>query len=99
MNAFIKHARFKQSENIVSQRASGTVVLFDMDGGSYFSLNEVGARIWELCSNERSLSELVAAIEEEYEAPLPTIEADVCDLLRQMLQQKLILEAVIPSRV
>lgn len=87
-------SRFKQRENVISQKASGTVVLFDMDEGTYFSLNEVGAKVWDLCSSEQSLPELVAAVWEEYEAPLPIIESDVHELLGEMLQRKLITEAI-----
>lgn len=87
------HTRWRQREDVVCQRSSGTIVLFDMEEGRYFELNEVGARIWELCDGTRNASDLVTAVEQEYESPRAVIQADVLDLLLQMRERKLIVEA------
>jgi hypothetical protein len=86
-------ARFKQREDVMCQRASDLMVLFDMEDGRYFELNDVGARMWELCDGTRNCSDLVAVIEQEYEAPRDIIEADVIDLVQRMLERRLIVEA------
>jgi Coenzyme PQQ synthesis protein D (PqqD) len=76
------------------QRAADMLVLFDMEDGRYFELNDVGARVWELCDGTRNCSDLVAVIGQEYDAPREVIEADVTDLVQRMLERKLIVEAL-----
>ena len=35
-------------ERVLTQTTDGELVLLHLDRGTYFALNEVGARIWEL---------------------------------------------------
>lgn len=49
------------------------LLMMSIEKGSYFSLNSVGARIWELLENPTSIEELVATLTGEYDVP-----ADVC---------------------
>lgn len=65
-------------------------MLLDLDGGTYFTLNEVGARIWELCDGQRSAAQISAAVAEEYDAPSQTIERDVLELLTELQAEGLV---------
>jgi len=40
------------------QQVEGDSVLLDIDSGEYFSLNEVGGRVWELCDGPRSIDSI-----------------------------------------
>ena len=71
---------------------NGSRVLLDPASGLYYSLDDVGGRIWELCDGSRLTSEVVAAIQEEYNAPPETIEADVLALLGELVDEKLVAE-------
>ena len=61
-----------------------------MEDGNYYSLNEIGSRIWELCDGNRTVSQVVAAIATEYDAPYSTLENDVIELLEDFRNGKLI---------
>ena len=50
--------RFKRHEGVLRQEVSGSVILFHMDDGRYYALNEVGMRAWELCDGSRTLSDI-----------------------------------------
>ena len=63
-----------------------------MQDGNYYSLNEVGCRIWELCDGNHTVGQLVEALAAEYEAPAETIEKDIFELLEELRSGKLILE-------
>ena len=60
--------------------------------GAEHDLNEVGSRIWELCDGARSVSEIAALIEEEFEVDTATALADCVDFVQGLLAQKLLLE-------
>ncbi|HXA76618.1 MAG TPA: PqqD family protein [Candidatus Acidoferrales bacterium] len=80
----------KRREQVIAQKASTDFLLFNMDNGSYYSLNDIGGRIWELCDGNRSVSQLVAAIAAEYDAPTAVLEKDIVELLEGLEEGKLI---------
>ena len=85
-------SRLRHRERVLVQRAAGTMVLLDLDGGSYFALDEVSARVWELCDGEHGVRAIVEAIGAEYEAPQETIYEDVLAFLEEMLDEDLLVE-------
>ena len=82
-----------RSERILAQQAADTVVLLDPDSGQYFTLDDVGARVWELSDGTRSVSQLVEILCAEYDAPASTIHADVLELLAELADERLVVES------
>ena len=69
--------------NQVSCNLDGEAVVLSLTRGTYFGFDAVGARIWGLVQQSRSLEELKAILMEEYE-----VEASVCEShLRSFLEQ------------
>jgi len=83
-------SRPRRRERVLTQTAAGTVVLLDLDGGQYYSLDEVSARVWELCDGDNGVGGIVEAISAEYDAPAETIYEDVRAFLEEMLDEKLL---------
>ena len=80
----------QRSERVLCQRADETVVLLALDSGEYFSLDEVGGRIWELCDGTRSAEEITVVLASEYDATREEIERDVIELLTELEGARLI---------
>ena len=80
----------KQRERVLTQRIEAAVVLLDADSGKYYSLDEVGGRMWDLCDGTRTLRQLVAVIGEEYEASAEVVEADITELLAELAGESLV---------
>jgi len=80
----------QRGEQVIAQKASNEFLLLNMEDGNYYSLNEIGGRIWELCDGKRSVSQVVAALATEYEAPGATLQNDVIELLEDFHKGKLI---------
>lgn len=83
----------QRKEQIIAQKASNDFLLFNMHDGNYYSLNEVGRRIWELCDGNRSVAQLVEALASEFEAPAEILAKDALELLEQLQSGNLIAEA------
>lgn len=83
----------ERAGRILAHRGDEELVLLDPENGQYFTLDEVGARIWELCDGSRSVSEIAGALDEEFDAPLETIRADLLELLEELSSGGLVLEA------
>lgn len=52
---------------VMAREVGEEIVILDLAGGSYFGLDPVGARIWELMGEGRTLAEISATMLEEYE--------------------------------
>ena len=81
-----------RDQDVLVQEAKDVHLLLHPRSGEYFTLDEVGGRIWELCDG-RAVSEIVDQICLEYEAARGVIEADVLGLLTELAAERLVSEA------
>ncbi len=81
-----------RQEQIIVQKGAQEVLLFNMDDGSYYALNEVGNRIWELCDGAHGIAEMACMLAKEYGAPTEVIETDILELLDELRSKNLIVE-------
>jgi hypothetical protein len=81
--------RFKKEESIISREIAGEFILVpirsrtsDIDG--FYTLNEVGARIWQLVDGKATVQEIMDSILQEYEVGSAEAEKDIEELLLQL---------------
>lgn len=79
-----------RSASAVSREVQGTLVVLDVRGGQYFSLDEVGARVWALCDGHHELAEIASLLAADYDAEPETIARDVRELLDQLRAEFLV---------
>jgi hypothetical protein len=84
------NTRPRRAERVLAQRGADALILLNPDDGQYFTLDDVGGRAWELCDGARTVADVAAALHEEFEAPLPVIQADVLELLADLGREKLV---------
>jgi Coenzyme PQQ synthesis protein D (PqqD) len=82
----------RRQEQIIVQKGSKDVLLFNLDDGSYYALNEVGNRVWELCDGTHKVAQLVGMLAKEYNAPADIVETDILELLEDLRSKNLIVE-------
>jgi hypothetical protein len=73
-----------RADRVSFTRAGDSIVLLDPGGGTYFSLSDVGAEIWELCDGRHTLREIAEHLAEDYDAPLDEILADARELVDEL---------------
>jgi hypothetical protein len=81
----------EHNPDVIAQPSGESLVLFHMSSGKYYSLNELGARIWELCDGSRSFGEIVGLVEAEYDAPPEVILEDSRTLVAHLIEGDLLL--------
>jgi len=74
----------------VSCAMEGGQVILNLANGVYYELDGVGARIWELLQEPRSVSALQEAIVAEYEVDAAECEQDLQELLADLASHGLI---------
>jgi hypothetical protein len=77
------------AEVMVRQVGDETVIL-DLASGNYYGLDPVGARIWQLLTEGRSLADVRDIMLAEYEVAHEELEHDLDRLLRELLAQGLV---------
>lgn len=86
--------RYQLSSDAMCKRLGDEIVILDLASGTYFGLNDVGGRVWELIGNEIcETSAICAALAEEYDVGQNELEADVTALLADLVARKLIFTA------
>src|SRR5512134_1822801 len=78
------------SPNQVHARVGDDLVILELDSSMYYSLDPVGARVFELIQRPTSLGAIIDAIVAEFEVDAPTARTDVLALLDTLVAQKLV---------
>ena len=80
---------YEKDPSIVHRNIAGEAILVPIrqnvaDLESIYTLDEVGARIWELIDGQRRVKEIRDAIVEEYEVSPGVAEADLVEFVQQL---------------
>jgi Coenzyme PQQ synthesis protein D (PqqD) len=78
------------SPNAVARQVGDETVILHLGSGTYFGLDTVGARLWQLMGEGKSLGEICDAMLEEYEVSRGDLERDITALIKDLLAQDLI---------
>ena len=82
--------RFVVSEEVLSQEVNGETVLLDLEGESYFGLDEVGTRVWQLLQAKSTVADTLDTLFQEYDVSQEQLESDVGELLEKLVDAGLI---------
>src|SRR6266576_1447675 len=85
--------KWSVSSHVRATYTADGAALLDIDKGMFYSLNEVGARIWitiETSSTGITLEGIVGALETHYEIPRQQLEIDTAKCLENLQRMKLI---------
>ena len=74
----------------VSADLSGEAAILNLKTSTYFGLNTVGASIWKLIQEPKTVSQIRDAIVEEYDVEPDRCEHDILELLQELLKYGLI---------
>jgi len=75
---------------VMARQVGDETVILDLGSGTYFGLDPVGARIWQLIGEGKTLGEICDTMLDEYEVTREALQRDVVDLVDKLLEQKLI---------
>ena len=81
---------FSISKEVLSQEVSGETVLLDLQSESYFGLDAVGTRIWQLLQEKSRFQQVFDTMLEEYDVDEKQLENDLNELLDKLIAEELI---------
>jgi hypothetical protein len=86
------NARFRQSTEVSAASHGDRTVLLDLRSEQFFSLDDVGQRIWELLGRHATVDEIVAELAGIYDAPEATVRTDVETFVTALVRDRLAVE-------
>ncbi len=75
---------------VMARPVGDETIILDLVSGTYYGLDLVGARIWQLMGEDKSLLQICDAMQNEYEVSRQDIERDVMKLVETLHTQGLI---------
>ncbi|QQS47686.1 MAG: PqqD family protein [Acidobacteriota bacterium] len=79
-----------QSPETLINIIEGESVLLNLKNESYYGLDEVGTRMWELLTTSNTLQEVYDALLDEYDVTPQTLKEDMLDLISTLIEHGLL---------
>jgi hypothetical protein len=79
--------------DVVSREVDGETVLLDLASETYFGLDGVGTRIWQLIGSGHDLRRVHRILLDEYEVDAAALEVDLLALVGELLAAGLLAPA------
>lgn len=82
--------RVVRTEGIMTAPVDNEIVILNMKGNNYISLDAIGRRIWELLETSIRVDDLCLQLGEEFEGTQEQISADVLPFLTELESEGLV---------
>lgn len=77
-------------QSVVFRSFPTETVVLNLQTGKYHGLNPTAGKMLQALTEADSVRAAAAAVAAEYDAPVETVEADVCDLCQNLLDRGLV---------
>ncbi|HEV7378429.1 MAG TPA: PqqD family peptide modification chaperone [Dyadobacter sp.] len=83
--------KYKLTSEQIASKVAGETVILNHSKGAYYGLDEVGGLVWDLLEKgPQTKEQLCDAVLEVYDVEKSDCEADVEDLLNNLIAEKLV---------
>ncbi|MFI5349994.1 MAG: PqqD family protein [Elusimicrobiota bacterium] len=86
-------AVYKHADHVSWRRVEDEVVILDLDSSDYFSLNDVGALIWERLGKGETSEQILDSVCGEFDVAPEKALKEMQALVKQLTGKKLLLAA------
>ena len=87
---FEKDTVIHSEDRLSAAHLDGEAIVLDTSSGTYFGVNQLGARILTLIESPVSLSRIVETLSREYDVEASRIEEDVVAFLTELREKELV---------
>ena len=77
-------------DDVVFRDLQGEAVILNLASSSYFGLDTVGTRIWQLCETHGSLRAVWEALQQEFDVPADALRSDLLAFIDDLLANGLL---------
>jgi hypothetical protein len=83
-------SKFMILAQAMSRKVGEETVILDLESGTYFGLDPVGSRFWQLIEEGQTFAQLCDTIAEEYDVTREQLEEGLGALARQLAERRLV---------
>lgn len=83
-------ASVRSAKDVVSQQVGDEAILLNLKTGVYWGLNSTGAVIWQQMQRTSSVARIIAALQDEFDAPEGELRAAFGSLLAELSREGLV---------
>lgn len=76
--------RVVQPEGVLARELEGESVLLNLDNETYYGLDDVGTRMWQVLIAEGSIDAACKLLVTEYDVELATLREDLLELVAEL---------------
>ena len=75
---------------VMAREVGDETVILDLGNGTYYGLDPVGARIWQLMAEGQTLTQVCELMLADFEVTREVIEHDVLALVQTLMERQLV---------
>ena len=91
-----------REEEVASKVIDGEAIIINLANGVYYSMDKVGALVWDLLQAGHSLEEVIVGVTCRYDVTREQAESNVRDLVQELVQENLVVSiengAAVPAQ-
>jgi hypothetical protein len=77
-------------DEIAAKVIDGELIIIRLSDGTYYSMDNVGTRVWELIERRHDLGAVIDTIATWYGTPVERVDSDTTPLVAELLAERLI---------
>ena len=85
-------ARLRISDAAVVRDLDGESVILNVQSGTYFGLDRIGTRVWQLIDEHGDVDSIVRVMQDEFDADPNVLRADVESLVAALVAKQLVVQ-------
>jgi hypothetical protein len=82
--------RYKVNQEVIHQTIDDEVVIVNLGSGIYYSLDKIGAVIWNYIETNKSIGEMLNNLNSNYDCNVDELKTTLSELLTALKEEKLI---------
>lgn len=82
--------RYKRNQDNISSKIQNEIIMVNIQQGTYFALNAVASRIWELIKSPQSIDAICSHLTNEYDIEPEACRQEVATFIQRCIELKVV---------
>lgn len=90
MTQHLERTNIRRRSDVASRIIEGEAIIVKIKTGENYSLNHVGALVWQMADGTHTLADIVTAIADRYDITVDQAQADLSELVSELEREQLV---------
>ena len=89
----VHHCFLPRNEEVAAKVIDGEAIIINLANGVYYSMDKVGAFVWDLLQAGHTLENVIAAVAGHYDVSRDQAASNVQELVQELVQENLVVSS------